>query len=64
MTQAQTPTNGHRPTDQKTDHANRWSRYQEFINLKKLPFLTSEQSDRFKVLKELRVRDDRIAFNE
>lgn len=40
----------------------RTQRYQEFLGLKKLPFLNTEQNSRLTILKKLRTRDNRYAF--
>jgi hypothetical protein len=53
-----------RPSDADTSFEARAIRWNEYNALRFLPFYSEEQWKRFERLKSLRVRDNRISFNE
>lgn len=55
---------GKRPTDSNLEIEHRRARVKEFEGLQHLPFYSPEQSKRLEVLKKLRVRDNKHAFNQ
>lgn len=55
---------GRRPTDSNLEIEHRRARVKEFEGLNYLPFHSPEQSKRLEVLKKLRVRDNKHAFNQ
>lgn len=55
---------GKRPTDSNLEIEHRRARVKEFEGLNHLPFYSPEQRKRFEVLKKLRVRDNKHAFNQ
>lgn len=57
-------TRGNRKSDKNQDKSSRDMRYQEYLGLKKLSFLSKEQKRRLEVLKTLRVKDNKKAMSE
>lgn len=57
-----TDRSGRRDSDFDLSEAARMIRYREYLGLSVLPFWSERQAVRFNVLRRLRVRDNRTAF--
>jgi hypothetical protein len=55
---------GKRPTDSNLEIEHRRARVKEFEGLRHLPFYSPEQAKRLDMLKKLRVRDNKHAYNQ